>query len=354
MSQYIEHEYKNISRLFDDIETLYTRTSDNDATRLFSVPVTGACKSVVDIFNQCYPEQALTIVPKHYSRLCLPDYDKQNLILCFSGGKDSVAAALHYKKRYNVYLYHMQGINKVYAHENETAERLADMLNLPIFIDKVSLKGNHQFVEHFMKNILIANGALHYGIYNDITTKVAFGNYYTSYLADNAFDVCAGDCVEMWRAYEQAIRNIITKFRIYVPLKNIATSYKVLLKNPHLLPEIVSCVGPYRYRAYWKQEVEKKYDIQLMPNRCGRCWKCCAEYIYFTDHDVLTFNEEYYKYCLEQLLKTQHKEYGWSSCNIYHLWNSYLFYPISKSKLKGIRNAVIRNRKIKYTERDIS
>lgn len=349
MSQRIQHSYENVSTLFDDMEVLYTTTSEAPSGRLFELCAPQPFEKILDVFNKYYPQEQYTLKRKQYPKLKLPEYNKKNLILCFSGGKDSVAAAVHYKKNYNVYLYHMDGINKAYAKEYVNAENLASKLSLPLFVDKVSLSGNHRFTEHFMKNMLIANGAIHYGIQNGIGTKIAFGNYYTSVLADNVFDVCAGDCIDMWRTYEYAIKRIIPKFHIYVPLRNIATSYRLLLKNPELLPEIISCLGPYRYRQYWKTQVEEKYSVQLMPNRCGRCWKCCAEYIYFTDHNVLEYNEEYYKYCLEQLLKTQFKERGYGSFSIYELWNSYLFYPMSKSKLKGIHNAIIQNRKIKYT-----
>lgn len=331
MSQYIVHSYKNLSPLFDDIENLYTITSES-STRLFEYPISDACKNIVDVFNGYYPEDALSTVPREYKKLRLPEFDKRNLILCFSGGKDSVAAALHYKKNYNVYLYHMQGINKVYVDEYLQAENLAFELGLPIFIDKVSLKGNQRFTEHFMKNMLIANGALHFGINYRISTKIAFGNYYTSVLADNAFDVCAGDCKDMWVTYESAIRKIIPKFRIYLALKNIQTSYKALLQKPELLEHIISCIGPYRYRQYWKNGVESKYGLRLLPNRCGRCWKCCLEYIYYTDYDIFEFNEEYYKYCLEVLKKTYYHENGVKLSSLMDVWYRYCFYDIKKSK----------------------
>ena len=349
MSQYIEHGYKNLSPLFDEIERLYTVTSDVPKQSLIQPVFSDAVKPILDTFTEYYPHERYQTQQKRYEKLKLPNFKKDNLVLCFSGGKDSVAAALHYMKKYNVYLYHMRGINKVYADEWQIAQNLASELGLPIYIDKVSLKGNHRFTEHFMKNMLVANGALHYGINQGISTKIAFGNYYTSWLVDNAFDVAAGDCKDMWQAYEQTIRHIIPKFRMYIPLCNIATSYRTIEKHVELLPKLVSCLGPYRYRDYWKSSVEEKYKIKLMPNRCGRCWKCCAEYIYFTDKNILEFNEAYYKYCLEKLLRTHYAETGIWCYDIYYLWSSYMFYPIEKSKLKEIKNAVVQHGKIKYT-----
>ena len=58
--------------------------------------------------------------------------------VAFSGGKDSIASAMRFKQfGYNVYLYHMRNINPTFSDEWECAQKLADMLELPIFIDEV-------------------------------------------------------------------------------------------------------------------------------------------------------------------------------------------------------------------------
>ena len=108
-------------------------------------------------------------------------------------------------------------------------------------------------------------------------------------------------------------------------------------------------MSPHRDREYWKKQNEQKYNITLPENRCGTCWKCALEYIYYVDHNVWQYNEAFYKHCLEMLLRNSIKEHTVIH-SIYQLWNSYLFYPMRKSKLKGVENAVIQSRKIKFAK----
>lgn len=356
MSQKIKHQNKNIHTFFDKFDLLYSDFSDknpiqSNLNRLWTNYLPYCFKQLTNIFNKyggIYSHYMfLSNKPK---KLKLPEYNSKNIIVCFSGGKDSIATVLHYQKLgYNVYLYHLKNINKAYPNEYENAQAVADALGLMLYVEQISLSGNHKYTEHPMKNMIIANCALQWGIRNNIGIKVAFGNYYTALLKDNEFDICAGDCRDMWTIYENIIRNIIPKFRMYIPLKNVKTTLNSLKQHKNLLSLSCSCLAPYRYREYWKNQNEEKYDIKLPNNRCGTCWKCALEYIYYTDHNVWKYNKEFYKHCLDILLRNSIKE-NTKIYSIYQLWNNYLFYPINKSKLKGIQNAIIQTRKIKFTK----
>ena len=354
--QKVIHPYKNIHSIFDYFDLLYSDFSNkdpitNNLPRLWDNYLPYCFKQLTDIFNKyggIYSHYMYSSQPA--KRLKLSEYNPKNIIVCFSGGKDSIATVLHYKKLgYTVYLYHLRNINKVYPKEYENAEKLADAFHLPLYMETITLSGNHSYIEHPLKNMIIANCALQWGIRNNISTKIAFGNYYTALLKDNKFDVCAGDCRDMWTIYEGIIRNIMPKFKMYIPLKNVKTTLKALENRKDLLSLSCSCMGPYRYREYWKKLNENKYIIKLPENRCGNCWKCALECIYYVEHNVWKYNEEFYKHCLETLLKNSIKEHT-EIYSIQHLWNSYLFYPMSKSKLKGVQNAVIQARKIKFAE----
>ena len=342
--------------MFDDFDFLYAVYSDKNLSAyfqpkpsLFQHLLYQEFKSLTNIFHE-YGNigNVLFYTYDTPKKLYLPKYNSRNIIVCFSGGKDSLATVLHYKKLgYNVYLYHLKGINKAYPKEYEQAEKLADALNLMLYTENISLSGTHTYTEHPMKNMIIANRALQFGIRHNIGVKVAFGDYYTAMLDDNVFDICAGDCRDMWNAYENIIKTIIPKFHIYTPLRNVKTTLKALEAHKDLLNLCCSCMAPYRYREYWKRNVEKKYNIILPQNRCGLCWKCALEYIYYADHNVWEYQENYYIHCLEVLLHNSKKENKKHS-DIYDLWSSYLFYEISKSKWEGIRNAIVQGRKIKY------
>ncbi len=333
--QSLKHQFDNINSIFDDIEAFYTLTSDKDAeNRLFS--------RVFDVsfipLSNLYAEYGnfyvnANFAQKSYDKLELPKYDSKNIIVCFSGGKDSLVTALHYKKLgYNVYLYHVTGLNKCYYDEFKAVEALGKMLEMPVYIEDVSYKGTHCWTEHPMKNMLLVNLALQYGIRAGIGTKVAMGNFYTSSLETDAFDVCGGDCVEMWNAYETIIKRIIPKFHVYRSSKNFQTTINTLLQHTELIPKTISCITPNRFRNQLREKNRKKYGFPTMENRCGSCWKCCIEYIIFCDNNVFPYDEKYYTHCLEILRNTTKKETN-ELLNDEELWNRWLFYPRKKSKL---------------------
>lgn len=336
--QYIRRTNSHIHPLFDEMELFYAALSENPENkaenRIVPLVFDTSLKPIQEVFNQ-YTDMEFDFQykNKHYAKLTLPKFDAKNIIVCFSGGKDSAATALYYKKKgYNVFLYHVKGINKSYPTEWVYAEQLAEHLKMPLITENVSLRGNHCYVDHPMKNMIIANMALSYGIRNHITTKIAMGNYTTSHLEDDPFEVCGDDDIEMWEIYNRIIQKIIPRFKIYLALTNIEDSMNTLAENPNLLPYISSCVGAYRFMEVNKRHNKEKYGIELVGNRCGSCWKCAYEYIYLTDHGVFDYNEEYYKHCLDVLRQTIKRERG-RKVTREEAFNTYFFYSLEKSAL---------------------
>lgn len=332
--QSIKHKEKSINGVFEDIEHLYALSSEKTSEEIFFADYS------FTLLIDCLVKYGNIELPVVYGFMeyenipPLKRVNEKNIILCFSGGKDSTAAALHYKARdYNVLLYHLKGINKTYKDEYLTAQEVAKALELPLVIEEISLVGNHCYTEHPMKNMIIANQALQYGIKSGFGTAVAFGNYYTSHIKDEPFAVCGGDTVEMWEAYESIIRRVIADFEIKVPLCNVEDSFNTLLSQPSLLYKIKSCIGPYRYREYLHANNEKKYNIKLLPHRCGSCWKCAMEYIWFTDRDVLEYNEAYYRHCLKVLQKNSKTETGFLEKDLQKIWNHYFFYNCKREEV---------------------
>lgn len=328
---------KSIHKIFDDVDRLYTFVSDRDRQ---------ATMQNLTVFPSCF-EEAYKLLQKYgklkydvvfsttaqYNKLAVHNYNPKNIIVCFSGGKDSVATVLHYQKLgYNVLIYHVKGINQTYKDEWKSAQTLAEKLGCEYVQEEVSLQGAHDWTEHPLKNWIIANMALQYGICNEFSTKIAFGNYRTSSVEDDPFEVCGGDDIEMWKAYEVIIKKVLPKFKIYLPLRNIQSSYTQLVKRADILPYIQSCIGPFRYREYLKMNNEKKYQIKLLPHRCGSCWKCALEYIYFTDHGIFEYSRDFYKHCIAVLKRTLKNESGIKIREERTIWYRFCFYSISKSR----------------------
>lgn len=356
--QEIKHTlgYTNISTLFDELERLYYDLSDKPdnkpRNKLFSTPYSSLFAPIVEVFEKGTGyKYNLEFDNRKFDKVDLPDMDSKNIIVCYSGGKDSFSVIKYYQKLgYNVYAYHIKGLNKTFYDEWEVAEKMAAELNVPLYIDKVSYKGNHVWIEHPLKNMIMVTMALTWGIKNKISTKIACGTFRTAFLEDVAFEICAGDCIDMWKLYDDLVNNIIPGFQVYVPNENFQTAYEMILKEPKYLPMTISCLTPNRFRNLFRNRTMHNYNINLMPYRCGCCWKCATEYIWFCDHDVLDFNKQYYIHCLEVLLNTLEQEMGYRIHSIEYVWKSYFFYSTKKSKAyKELKDAFIQSRKIKTT-----
>ena len=328
--------------LLSEIDSLYAELSElKEHKKLVPMTFDRSLKRTVDLFSE-YTDvtRNFRYVRESIKPLSLPVFDPKNIIVCFSGGKDSFGVARHYQRlHYNVYLYHLRGLNATYCgeySEHLVAEKSAEYLGLPLIIEDISYSGYHDWVEHPMKNMIMATRALSWGVRNGITTKVAVGSFKTAYLDDNVFSVCAGDCIEMWRAYDSIIRRIVPKYHTYIPNSNYQTAYDVIKKEPQALDVIISCMTPNRFRRSFRERTIKNYGIDLLPNRCGCCWKDCVEYVWFADKKLLPLNKQYYIHCLEVLANTHEKETGLRYYSVKALWSDYFFYPISESIMSEV------------------
>lgn len=360
--QQIVRKVKNIHPIFDDIERLYAYTSERKyVSNTLIKPKFDLCFSdILDLFYQYSDaDYDIELTDKHYSKLKLPKYNSKNMIILLSGGKDSISTLLHYKSMgYNLYLYHLRGYNRVAPDEYKQVQKIADYLNLPLQIDEIKWKGKHDWgLTHPLKSFILYNEALNYGIKNNIGTKIACGDFLTSSLEQDdlfedgfdRFNSIAGDTAELLYAYEEIIQTIIPNFKIFRANKNYHTSFRKLQQEPKLLELSMSCVNPQRFRERLRTQAMNKYKVNLLEHRCGYCWKCSSEYIYYTDHGLFEYNEQYYIQCLNNLAKALFTEYNINLNTVndlQKLWDNYFFYPMTKSKWKNIFNAKLVRGKI--------
>ena len=336
--QTIKHKsgFTYFSQLLYDIDTLYAITSDcKQWLSLFPHTLDSSLKPIFDLFTEnsnCEFEQPV-FEEFHYNKHKVK-YDPKNIIVCYSGGKDSLSVILHYKKMgYNVYAYHIRGLNKGYYDEWAMAEQASREIGFNLVIDEVSYSGQHLWTEHPMKNMLMATMALNYGVTHGITTKIAVGDFRGCRLENVSFFVTGGDTIDLWRMYEKVIRRIIPNFRVYIPNKDYFTAYNMLIHNPQYIQYTMSCMTPNRFRDLFKNRTQKNYGVDLLPSRCGCCSKCAVEYIVFCDNNIFKLNKSYYLHCLEILAYTSLKEDNNEALSLSHVWSLYFYYPMSKSKL---------------------
>lgn len=235
----------------------------------------------------------------------LPSITNDKFILCcISGGKDSLAMTLHYKQLgYDVYLYTVKGINRGYPEEHKAAIKLAQELKLPLIIDEIKMKGKKFYMEHPLKNQIIASMAIAYCLEHNYPPNVAFGNYQESINVRGHWGVNWTDKIRTWNHYNAFIKEFIPNAFVDIPFHKEDEALSILNDNFELVPLYQSCLITVRNRGQLKKHNEEKYGVQLMPNRCGSCRKCCAEYVYFCDMGKLEYNEKYYKHCLDILKK---------------------------------------------------
>ena len=240
----------------------------------------------------------------HEEEIVQKDCDNgKSVVVAFSGGKDSVAAAMKFKEMgYDVTAFHLHGINRGLLNEVDHAREMAADIGVKFHVENVGVKGSQTWLEHPMKNQLICALILDWSIANGLGSHIVFGDFLNDYAATSLFDRNWSDTREMWDGFTNYIRNYIPSFQIEIPFHTyIDTLGTITVKNLDLLLKTQSCLTlPFRKIGLVKKN-ESKYDIKLLPDRCGSCWKCCVEYIYLADSGKVPYNREFYRHCLEFL-----------------------------------------------------
>lgn len=259
----------------------------------------------------------------------------KTILLAFSGGKGGLATALFYKERgYDVRLFHICGINRAAGDEYEVAKALSERLELPLYVYNIRVNDGYyedQYVEHPMRNIVIVNAMIHFALDHHIPPNIAFGTFGMDRLAYNCFDVCGGDCTEMWDAYAKIIQTVIPEFRVHIPIPHEGFLEDYWIKYPSLFAMATSCASSLQYRGKYRARVKKFFDLDLEEEYCGICWKCAKDYIFKCDHQLVEADYHYYIICITILKAQFDGERGYPCFDIYEIWNRFFYYNISKS-----------------------
>ena len=149
---------------------IYNSASDlNFCNNIKNEKVSNIFKKYIDTLSSLgFKQKARTTftIPKYRYEI---NEENNKLLLLFSGGKDSTAAAIRFKELgYDVILYFLQGINPAYMDEIDRAKAVAEKLELPLVIEYMKVSGSGDFLENPTKNQLILSFAINYGIEHNI------------------------------------------------------------------------------------------------------------------------------------------------------------------------------------------
>ena len=211
------------------------------------------------------------------------DPGNDTVLVGFSGGKDSTAAALRLQAMgLRPVLWHLKGINPSYPRELAAAAGVARATGFPLKVVQVRHRGRSPYIENPTKNQLILATAVDYGL------RTGAGHHAQGGLAvDSASELAFGsgysDAVECYQTAAAFFASAVQGFHFHARLlKNDTDSFMVVAKHaPHLFPHIQSCMMPVRYRGRLREQNMQKHGVQLLPERCGSCYKCGLEYLHF-------------------------------------------------------------------------
>lgn len=238
--------------------------------------------------------------------------DDSRALVGFSGGKDSLAAALRLRRMgLEVTLLYMKGINRAYPHEEAAAVELAVALGFPLRIIQVKQAGRCAYIENPVKNQFILAVMLDYGLRSG-TRNYCQGGLACDHADELNFEAGYSDAEEMFRAAAEFFQLAAPGFTYHLGLLQNDTDalLEVLQTAPEALPLISSCMMTARFKAKLAHGNERKYGLRLMPGRCGSCYKCASEYLHMALAGAAPMNRPYANHCVEVMQKALQQTIG--------------------------------------------
>lgn len=198
--------------------------------------------------------------------------------VAFTGGKDSVAAALHVQAQGRTpVLWHLAGINRGMGDEPRYAQRVADRMGWPLVVDRVSVSGPKAGVMELPTKNQVTALFLAARMCEESDGPLAAADYVTGWHASDtqdkqAFGYDYSDGAEAIAAFGAYLSARLPGLR-YEQVLHDTTQAWALIADAGLLQYIKGCVCPLRYKARVRAANVKKFGW-LLAGRCGSCVKC--------------------------------------------------------------------------------
>lgn len=234
-----------------------------------------------------------------------------DILVGFSGGKDSTAAAIKASMLGgNPILFYVQGINKAYPREKDAATELAGKLGFDIVYEKVTVTGSSAFVENPIKNQYILALMVDYGMLSGVSNFTQ-GNLMEDTCSELDISFGYSDGWEMFEATRPYFESLIKQYKYHHLVKNDSDSLSTIINHDiSLLLHTQSCMTPIRYRGKLHKDNQKKYGVSLLPERCGSCYKCCLEWLHLMAWDKADKNDGFARHCVDILVRGLSRTFG--------------------------------------------
>lgn len=229
--------------------------------------------------------------------------DDGKRLVCFNGGKVSLACALRMKNTgQDVILFYVKPRNK--HDEEKRLQEIADKLEMPLVVCPTLIEC---FDASPFKNMMVLNYAIDYAVENKHSLNIVYGTFTAASISVNSLEDYR-NCIEWMNTYSAAVRKIYPDFKISMPMPG--------------------------YNFVWDELLHNRQFVQYI--RCEDETEEWILYIAKVDHN-LQVEKDKNKYILyiKRLKRLWESENNKRLQDIHKLWNRYFFYRIEKSKHYG-------------------
>lgn len=274
---------------------LYMETSDGFGTTYRGYP-----KPLEPLIQVASGHRTILTTPAPVRRFEVRDTTRA--VIGFSGGKDSLAAAIKMRGMgAEPVLFHVAGLNRAYPQEQVAVARLAALLDAEYVIFKIRNSGTTATAEHPLKNQLILSFMVDFGIKNGGIAVYANGNFLSEKAANSSRHFNFTDAIEMQAAANQFFSSCVDGYAGRDAIL-YAESESMKIVNEHLpaaFESLESCMTGLRYKANIRAANTRKFPkVPLLRGRCGSCYKCASEYLHLVSFGLYPEVEGYVNHCL--------------------------------------------------------
>ena len=267
-------------------------------------------KNAIDVLYQAFDQKSPIVWYRSNSSINSTFTQNNKVLICFSGGLDSVYQALKLREQgYEVVLLHVANMNKyTNGQELKATKNFAQDFNFDLEIVEMKASGKSKYwYENPFKNTLLYSIAFEYmqvlGIKN-----LSCGDDLRLPLVECEKAYNIADTKELTLAF---INELIRNYNIdFIPVDDRvekAGRLKYLrqvcspVTNTLAVDYYYSCVAGGRFNASLHSRNEAKFGIKLEKYNCGSCRKCCIHSI--MDHYVngLQYSDSYLNHCWDKV-----------------------------------------------------